>query len=217
MNPAYVYSARTPTPLGNRAPDEAPPCADAEIEHPLGVDTGNGLGDGFLQLVVARQFGTDRLEIAGRVEVECSPSDTSGIANGAGTDSTTLSKVGPGPVRARPRLNTPVVLKKWSGMTLVGRVGRSTIRSLALTHHRNASGPQDASVPHCYFSLFGAGQSEPQDRLGAALRPQVDHDFSSERLGESRPPHPFASSARETSWRANLVVRQEVLSSFVNA
>jgi hypothetical protein len=59
--------------------------ADAKIEHPLGVDAGSGLGDGFLQLVVVRQFGTDRLEIAGRVEVECSPSDTSGIANGAGT------------------------------------------------------------------------------------------------------------------------------------
>jgi hypothetical protein len=98
-------------------------------------------------------------------------------------------------------------------MKLVGRVGWSTIRSLALTHHWNASGPQDAAVPHCYLSLFGAGQSQPRDRLGAALRPQADHDFSSERLGESRPPHPFASSARETSCPASLVVRPPVLSS----
>ena len=104
MNPAYVYSARTPTPLAEiERPTRRLPCADAEIEHPLGVDTGSGPGDGFLQLVVARQFGTDRLEIAGRVEVEWSPSDTSGIPTGLARDTTTLSKVGPGPVRARPR------------------------------------------------------------------------------------------------------------------
>ena len=46
------------------------PCADAELEHPLGVDTGGRLSDGVLQLVVRRHLFADRLEIGGRVEVE---------------------------------------------------------------------------------------------------------------------------------------------------
>jgi hypothetical protein len=43
--------------------------ADAELEHPLGVDTGGGVGDGVL-LVVRRHLHTDRLQVAGRIEVE---------------------------------------------------------------------------------------------------------------------------------------------------
>jgi hypothetical protein len=46
------------------------PGADAELEHPLGLNTGGGLGDGILQLVVRRHLLTDRLEIGGRIEVE---------------------------------------------------------------------------------------------------------------------------------------------------
>jgi hypothetical protein len=43
--------------------------ADAEVEHPLSLDTGGRPSDGGIQLV-RRQLRTDRLEVAGRVEVE---------------------------------------------------------------------------------------------------------------------------------------------------
>src|SRR5215211_506129 len=46
------------------------PRADAELKHPLGLDTGGRVGDGVLQLVVGRHLRTDRPEVGGRVEVE---------------------------------------------------------------------------------------------------------------------------------------------------
>jgi hypothetical protein len=46
------------------------PCANAQFQHPLGMDTGGRLGGGVLQLVVQRHLHTHRLEVAGRVEME---------------------------------------------------------------------------------------------------------------------------------------------------
>ena len=44
--------------------------ANAQFQHPLGMDTGARLGDGVLQLVVRRHLRTHRLEVPGRVEME---------------------------------------------------------------------------------------------------------------------------------------------------
>jgi hypothetical protein len=61
-NSASGWRSSTPT-LGL-------PRAPAKLEHSLGVDPGSRLGDGGLQLVVRRHLRTDRLEVAGRIEVE---------------------------------------------------------------------------------------------------------------------------------------------------
>jgi hypothetical protein len=47
--------------------------ANAQFQHPLGMDTGGRLGDGVLQLLIRRHLRTDGFEVAGRVEMDLVP------------------------------------------------------------------------------------------------------------------------------------------------